>query len=359
MATTQCQLIPLESTSSFSRCQLYYDFSRGRSQRIINSIFTENIFIVENTNDNKYINISNPSNMIASNSPSSFTDYSILLDIEFMKSKSTTLGYFWSADSTKYTNEGEYHREQYQFIYNNGEFGVINKKQGPYIFSDSMLINTNERHLIVLKSSMEKAELYIDGIYIGEQGISNYGVYSPYYIILGGNGRNRNFIPMKVYRYAFYSGDVTYDQINEMCNITNYNRNINTNSNINDNLAMKIIGFMPVVLIPLCVIMIFIGIYCIFKYKRQKTERLKKMRKKMRKKRKKLDEDDRKVDEDSNHILIRHADDKEECVICMHNIKEYICTPCGHFCLCKECKDKIKKCPLCQQKYKSIIKVFT
>jgi hypothetical protein len=39
-----------------------------------------------------------------------------------------------------------------------------------------------------------------------------------------------------------------------------------------------------------------------------------------------------------------------ECVICMDNISEVICVPCGHQLACMECYKRLpkKKCPLCR-----------
>jgi len=46
------------------------------------------------------------------------------------------------------------------------------------------------------------------------------------------------------------------------------------------------------------------------------------------------------------------------CAICMDHRKDYICTPCGHYCLCAHCKSRIKhKCPICARKC-DVIKVF-
>eukprot|EP01084_Bolivina_argentea_P067739 123316_1 len=50
--------------------------------------------------------------------------------------------------------------------------------------------------------------------------------------------------------------------------------------------------------------------------------------------------------------------EQEECVICMDNIVTYACIPCGHYCVCKRCKDLIdNKCPICQAKC-TVCKIF-
>lgn len=50
------------------------------------------------------------------------------------------------------------------------------------------------------------------------------------------------------------------------------------------------------------------------------------------------------------------------CVVCINNIAEYTFIPCGHLCICKNCKDvqlKTNKiCPVCRCNYNSIIKIF-
>ena len=49
-----------------------------------------------------------------------------------------------------------------------------------------------------------------------------------------------------------------------------------------------------------------------------------------------------------------------ECIICMDNSPNYACIPCGHKCLCKDCKDNvIDNCPVCRNPYDSVIKIFT
>eukprot|EP01084_Bolivina_argentea_P319541 554236_1 len=53
------------------------------------------------------------------------------------------------------------------------------------------------------------------------------------------------------------------------------------------------------------------------------------------------------------------TDKDKECVVCMHNIKDHICVPCGHMCLCKDCKNMIDgKCPMCQAQC-TIVRVFS
>eukprot|EP01084_Bolivina_argentea_P180274 311441_1 len=42
------------------------------------------------------------------------------------------------------------------------------------------------------------------------------------------------------------------------------------------------------------------------------------------------------------------ADEENECIICLSSRREYLCVPCGHLCLCKNCKDLMEKCPVCR-----------
>eukprot|EP01084_Bolivina_argentea_P264690 448467_1 len=46
-----------------------------------------------------------------------------------------------------------------------------------------------------------------------------------------------------------------------------------------------------------------------------------------------------------------------QCVFCMDAQRDHLCTPCGHLCLCSNCKEKIGgKCPICRAKC-TVIKV--
>ena len=56
---------------------------------------------------------------------------------------------------------------------------------------------------------------------------------------------------------------------------------------------------------------------------------------------------------------INHNGNKNQCVMCMKNSRTYTCIPCGHLCMCLECKDsKVDdKCPICLRKYQCLIKM--
>jgi len=37
------------------------------------------------------------------------------------------------------------------------------------------------------------------------------------------------------------------------------------------------------------------------------------------------------------------------CVVCLDREREVVLHPCGHYCLCKECSDHLRQCPICRQ----------
>lgn len=60
--------------------------------------------------------------------------------------------------------------------------------------------------------------------------------------------------------------------------------------------------------------------------------------------------------------LMRNDNKKQdtECVVCMDDIVSHAFVPCGHLCLCLKCKDLIKEtCPVCQDSFESIIKIYS
>lgn len=54
------------------------------------------------------------------------------------------------------------------------------------------------------------------------------------------------------------------------------------------------------------------------------------------------------------------AENEDKCACCWERPPEMVCIPCGHLCICEECKYKLrqKKCPICSQPVKNIYKVF-
>lgn len=48
----------------------------------------------------------------------------------------------------------------------------------------------------------------------------------------------------------------------------------------------------------------------------------------------------------------------DECVVCMDGLAVFACVPCGHLCLCDDCK-VLDKCPMCRVKVQYTMKIFT
>jgi len=46
------------------------------------------------------------------------------------------------------------------------------------------------------------------------------------------------------------------------------------------------------------------------------------------------------------------------CVICMSAPAEYACVPCGHQCLCSECKTSLPTCPVCRAPIQQVLRIF-
>jgi len=46
------------------------------------------------------------------------------------------------------------------------------------------------------------------------------------------------------------------------------------------------------------------------------------------------------------------------CVVCFEEDRTHILLPCGHFCLCKECAQTLKECPVCRAKVQQVHQVF-
>lgn len=56
------------------------------------------------------------------------------------------------------------------------------------------------------------------------------------------------------------------------------------------------------------------------------------------------------------------SEDNKQCIICLSEKREYLIIPCGHLCLCQNCKKNFKKrdskCPICRNKINFIQKVY-
>jgi len=50
--------------------------------------------------------------------------------------------------------------------------------------------------------------------------------------------------------------------------------------------------------------------------------------------------------------------ESELCVVCLDEKKEYIFVPCGHYCCCEKCINKLSECPICRKIVDQKIKVF-
>ena len=53
--------------------------------------------------------------------------------------------------------------------------------------------------------------------------------------------------------------------------------------------------------------------------------------------------------EELSKIKIYEDEDIDECSICMNELKNDVFYPCGHFYTCKNCSNKLSKCPYCKQ----------
>eukprot|EP00483_Globobulimina_turgida_P011685 UN11707 len=57
-------------------------------------------------------------------------------------------------------------------------------------------------------------------------------------------------------------------------------------------------------------------------------------------------------------VNVNVNESQNECVVCLDHERSYICTPCGHFCICEGCVEAISnKCPICRMDCK-VIQVF-
>ena len=54
----------------------------------------------------------------------------------------------------------------------------------------------------------------------------------------------------------------------------------------------------------------------------------------------------------------KHTENR--CVICLDDKPKYACIPCGHQCLCEQCKDSVTDiCPVCRHQFDSVFKIFS
>ena len=48
----------------------------------------------------------------------------------------------------------------------------------------------------------------------------------------------------------------------------------------------------------------------------------------------------------------------KRCVVCMKKERQYVCAPCGHYKMCKECIHKVSACPICRTHIVHKVRVF-
>ncbi len=48
----------------------------------------------------------------------------------------------------------------------------------------------------------------------------------------------------------------------------------------------------------------------------------------------------------------------KRCVVCLKKERQYVCGPCGHYKMCKDCISKVNLCPICRTYIVHKIKVF-
>eukprot|EP01084_Bolivina_argentea_P123474 218815_1 len=206
-----------DSYPSYTNSLLYYDFSRGTSQRVPDSPFTQNAFNGE-IRENAYLNIPDTHSIIGSTAQQSYSSYTVVFDVEFpdIIDEGAESAYFWGADSVQDVNTGAYNGNQYHFKLHNQKLGIENDVVID-AFPSSSTLNSNTRYLIAYVVSPTSAEAYIDGVSVGTQTLNNLESPAEYYIKVGGVGHaDRPEQPLKLYQYAFYDGVLSQSDITEL-----------------------------------------------------------------------------------------------------------------------------------------------
>ncbi len=49
---------------------------------------------------------------------------------------------------------------------------------------------------------------------------------------------------------------------------------------------------------------------------------------------------------------------KNQCSVCLEHKRLMVCVPCGHLCICEECKSRVTKCPICREDIRECIHIF-
>eukprot|EP01084_Bolivina_argentea_P041290 76184_1 len=84
------------------------------------------------------------------------------------------------------------------------------------------------------------------------------------------------------------------------------------------------------------------------------------------------DNEEKDIDMEKDHRIIKDTPVKENsdeednklCIVCLENEKDYVIIPCGHICVCKECKEENyddvddATCPICRCNIEKIMKTY-
>lgn len=54
----------------------------------------------------------------------------------------------------------------------------------------------------------------------------------------------------------------------------------------------------------------------------------------------------------------RQLKDKILCKVCMERDVEITFIPCGHLCVCEKCSRHVKKCPMCRNHIRGLVKTY-
>ena len=59
-----------------------------------------------------------------------------------------------------------------------------------------------------------------------------------------------------------------------------------------------------------------------------------------------------------SHQQSSFSDDDTVCIICLDKSKEYAIIPCGHWCVCRDCVEKITRCPVCRTRKENALRIY-
>jgi hypothetical protein len=49
----------------------------------------------------------------------------------------------------------------------------------------------------------------------------------------------------------------------------------------------------------------------------------------------------------------------DQCSVCLEHKRLMVCVPCGHLCICQECREKVTKCPICRTDIRECMYIFS